>query len=216
MLHNSFRKVAKSLIVAALLLTAATANSPSLLAGPPGPDTLAPDVPPVPEPLFTLDANLGTEPPTLDPALATDTASVNVIENLFLGLTSLDEEGNVEPELATHWEASAGSSVYTFHLRDDARWVRYSPGIGFSVVRPVTAHDVEYGLKRTLDPRTGSDYAWALYIIEGAAALNMADPDTLSEEELQALIDAVGVRALDDVTVEFRLEEPAGYFSPSL
>ena len=212
MLYITFRKVAKPLIVTALLLAAAAANSPPLLAGPPGPGPLAPNVPPSPQPLLTLDVNLGIEPRTLDPALATDTASVNVIENLFLGLTGLDEEGNVEPELATHWTVSADGRTYTFHLRDDAKWVRYIPDTGFTVVRPVSAHDVEYGLKRTLDPRTGSDYAYALYIIEGAVALNTANPDALSEEELQALFDAVGVRALDDVTVEFRLEWAAGYF----
>jgi oligopeptide transport system substrate-binding protein len=215
MLHTNFRKGTKALIIAGLLLAIATANSPSLLAEPSGPGTLSPDIPPYPEPLFILDANLGTEPPTLDPAVATDTASIDVIENLFLGLTGIDEEGNVVPELTTHWTVSADGRTYTFHLRDDVRWVHYSLGSGVSEVRPVTAYDVEYGVKRSLDPRTGSDYAYLLYIIEGAMALNCADPDALTEAELQVLIDGVGVRALNDVTVEFRLERPASYF-PSI
>lgn len=219
MLHMNFRTLTKPLIVVTLLLVTATANSPPLLAGPPGPD-LFPDVPPYPtppppRPTFALDVNLGYEPQTADPALATDSGSVDVIENLFLGLTSLDEEGNVEPELATHWTVSADGRTYTFHLRNDARWVRYSLGSGVSVVRPVTAYDVEYGVKRALDPRTRSNYAYVLYIIEGAVALNTADWDALSEQEQQALLDGVGVRALNDVTAEFRLETSASYF-PSI
>ncbi len=63
--------------------------------------------------------NLGAEPPTLDPSLATDTTSNFVIENLFLGLTGFDEEGNVEPELATDWTVSDDGLVYTFNMRDD-------------------------------------------------------------------------------------------------
>lgn len=220
MSHTNPRKVTKILIIAALLLTVVAVNSLPLLAGPPGPDTLSPNVPPYPtppppRPTFTLDVNLGYEPPTLDPALATDSGSIDVIENLFLGLTGLDEEGNVEPELATHWTVSADGRTYTFHLRNDAKWVQYSLNSGVSEVRPVTAHDVEYGVKRALDPRTRSDYAYVLYIIEGAMALNTADWDALSEQEQQALLDGVGVRALNDVTVEFRLETPAGYF-PSI
>lgn len=173
-------------------------------------------VTPTPKPeeeLITLNWNFGTEPPTLDPSLATDTTSVDVIENLFLGLTAFDPEGNVKGELATEWTVNEAGDVYTFKMRQDAKWVRYNPGTKqVEEVGPVTAHDVEYGVKRTLDPRTASDYAYVLYIIKGGEALNTADTAALSEEELQKLIDAVGVRAVDDYTVEFTLEHPAGYF----
>ena len=67
----------------------------------------------------------------------------------------------------------------------------------------MNAHDVEYAVKRTLDPATGSDYAYVLYIIEGAMAVNTGE-----EEDL----DTIGVKAVDDYTVEFTLKQPAGYF----
>jgi len=102
----------------------------------------------------TLNYNLGAEPPTLDPTLASDTTSVDVIEQLFLGLTDYnDETMEVIPELATSWECSEDGLVWAFHMRKDVKW---SDG------RPVTAHDVEYGVKRTCDPANASDYAYVL------------------------------------------------------
>ena len=73
--------------------------------------------------------------------------------------------------------------------------------------RFVNAYDVEYGVKRTVDPATGSDYAYVTYIIKNAAAINGGD------EELT--LDDLGVKAMDDSTVEFTLEYPAGYFEAS-
>lgn len=173
-------------------------------------------VTPTPKPeeeLITLNWNFSTEPPTLDPSLAEDTTSVDVIESLFLGLTAFDPDGNVMGELATEWSTNEAGDVYTFKMRQDAKWVKYNLGTGeVEEIGPVTAHDVVYGIKRTLDPRTASGYAYVLYIIKGGEALNTADTEALSEEELQALIDAVGVRAVDDYTVEIALEHPAGYF----
>ncbi|MFN2168130.1 MAG: ABC transporter substrate-binding protein, partial [Anaerolineae bacterium] len=160
----------------------------------------------------TLTWNLGTEPPTIDPALATDNVSVTVDENLFLGLTGFDEAGNVEPELATEWSASEDGLVWTFKMRDDATWVNYKPSTGVVELGPVTANDIVYGVRRTCDPRTGSSYAYVDYIIAGCQALNEADLEALSEEEAQALIDAGGGQALDDYTVEFTIDAPAPYF----
>ena len=174
---------------------------------------------PVPaEEKVTFHGNLGTEPPTADPSLATDTTSVAVIESMFLGLTDLDDE-TVEaiPGLATEWFPNADSTVWTFKMRDDVPWVRYNPGTGQveavtddkGNVRIVNAHDVVYGVKRTCDPNTGSDYAYVLYIVAGCEELNTADPKA---EEFQAIYDAVGVRAVDDSTVEFTLTYGAGFF----
>ncbi len=181
-------------------------------------------VTPTPVPIeekVTLDMIWGTEPPTFDPSLATDTTSVWGDELLFLGLTGFDVDGvTTIPELATKWEVSADGTVYTFHMRNDVKWVRYNPATDQveeekdedGNVRMVTAHDVVYGVKRTLNPNTASDYAYVLYIIKGAEAFNTADPKALSEEEFKALEDAVGVKAVDDYTVEYTLEHAAGYF----
>lgn len=141
-----------------------------------------------------LKWNLGTEPPSLDPALSTDTTSHQVIKNIFVGLTDTDDETmDVIPDLATHWEASEDGLEWTFYLRKDVFWTDGSP---------VTALDVVYGTKRTLDPATGSSYAFVLWIIEGAEAYNVGDGS----------VNDVGVVALDDWTVRFTLIQPAGYF----
>ncbi|MBL7199095.1 MAG: peptide ABC transporter substrate-binding protein [Anaerolineae bacterium] len=173
------------------------------------------EVTPTPEPgakPVTLDVNLGTEPPQVDPALSTDTTSVQVDEILFLGLTDFDDvTSEVIPELATDWSVSEDGLVWTFNMRDDVPWVRYNPATGDAAIltddegnpRMVNAHDVEYGVKRTLDPATGSDYAYVLYIIEGAIDVNTGE-----EEDL----DTIGVEAVDDYTVAFTLRQPAGYF----
>lgn len=173
---------------------------------------------------ITLDLVIGTEPPSMDPSLGTDTTSIWFIRQMFMGLTSFTTATpeelasgamNVEvvPGLATEWSASEDGLTWTYTMRDDVNWVKLDPATGeFEDLGPVTAHDVEYGVKRTLDPNTASDYAYVLYILDGAEAFNTADP---SAEDFDALRDAVGVRALDDTTVEFTLTEPAGYF-PSI
>ncbi len=142
---------------------------------------------------------IGQEPPSLDPCLATDSISIDMVENLFLGLTDLAYDINtqvteVKPELATSWEVSEDGLVWAFHMRKDVKW---SDG------KPVTAHDIEYAVKRTCDPATASDYAYVLYIIKGAKEVNAGEITDLSH---------IGVKAVDDYTIQFALNHPAGYF----
>ena len=107
---------------------------------------------------LTLNINLGGEPPTLDPALATGTASTTVIEQLFIGLVNQDDTtAEIRPELATHWDVSPDGKTYTFTLRGDAVW---SDGT------PITAQDVRYGILRTLDPATASGLPTSLGAIK--------------------------------------------------
>jgi oligopeptide transport system substrate-binding protein len=169
---------------------------------------------PVPaEERVTLDLVVGTEPPSLDPSLATDSTSIWTIRQMFMGLTGFDERASVIPSLATEWSASEDGLTWTYKMRDDVHWIHRNPTTGeFEDLGPVTAQDVEYGVKRTLDPTTASDYAYVLYIIQGAEEFNTADP---AAENIGELRDAVGVKAVDDTTVEFTLKEPAGYF-PSI
>ena len=146
--------------------------------------------------------NISTEPPSLDPCLATDSVSIDMCENLFLGLTDLAFDINtsetvIKPELATSWECSEDGLVWAFHMRKDVVW---SDG------KPVTAHDIEYAVRRTCDPATASDYAYVLYIIKGAKEVNTGEITDLSH---------IGVKAVDDYTIQFALNHPAGYF-PSI
>ena len=161
----------------------------------------------------TLHWNFATEPPTIDPSLATDTTSVDIVSNIFMGLTRPDPvTGEVLPYLATDWDISEDGLVYTFNMRGDIPWVNYDPTTGEWAQevdeegnpRFVTAQDVVYGVKRTIDPDTASDYAYVLYNIANAQAVNAAEEGVT--------LDDVGVEAIDDVTVQFTLESPAAYF----
>ena len=172
------------------------------------------EVTPTPDPSrqpATLRLNLGGEPFSIDPALASDAGGLDVVVNLFLGLTSIDTQGNVQPELATAWRVSGDGLRWTFTLRDDVTWVNYRPGSGVTPIGPVTADDVVFAVQRACDPRTGAGQAALNYVIAGCQALHTADPAT-SAEQFDALAQAVGVEALDATTVEFTLSEPAGYF----
>lgn len=173
--------------------------------------TPEPEVKPV-----TLNWNLGTEPPSLDPSVATDTTSVDVIANIFVGLTMFDPiTSEVIPSLAETWEAGTdadGNQTWTFHLRQDIAWVNYNPITNETAQavdadgnpRFVNANDVVYGVKRTLDPATGSGYSYVLYLIKNAVQVNSGDEGYT--------LDDLGVVALDDWTVQFTLESPAGFF----
>ena len=174
------------------------------------------EVTPTPKggPKATVRRDLGYDPLSLDPSLATDSVSTDVIQNLFLGLTSFDGQGNVEPEIVRDWDVSEDGLVYTFNMRDDVRWVSYTPSGGVVEIGPVTADDIVYGVKRACNPDMKADetYAYVDYIIKGCEDWNTADAAALSTEELQALADTVGITAVDSYTVQFELTTPAAYF----
>jgi ABC-type oligopeptide transport system substrate-binding subunit len=138
----------------------------------------------------------GAEPPSLDPGLATDTTSSNVLLNIMDPLVRLDAGLEPIPALAESWDVDG--NVVTFHLREDGRWTNGDP---------VTARDFEYSWKRTLDPDMGADYAYQLYGIVGAEAYNNAKP-----AQAAALRDKVGVEALDDHTLQVTLISPQPWF----
>ncbi|MCB0072021.1 MAG: peptide ABC transporter substrate-binding protein [Caldilineaceae bacterium] len=199
-------------LIALLLLAACVAPPP--VAVNQTLETSAASSTPASEPV-TLNMRLFSDPPSIDPALAPDQISTTIVEQTFMGLTSYaDDALAVVPELATDWSVSEDGRTWTFHLRDDIPWVRWDPESGevfqevdeSGNVRIVNAHDVVYGVQRTLNPTTGSGYAYVLYSIANAAAVNTAEEVTLE------LLDSLGVRAVDDFTVEFTLENPAAYF----
>lgn len=140
-----------------------------------------------------LTFSVTAEVPTLDPQLANSMPSMEVINATMEGLLRM-HNGKVEPGIAEKWEASADGKTYTFHLRD-AKW---SDG------QPVTAQDFEYGIKRLLDPATASDYAFSGFLIENGYEYNskkITDPNQ------------VGVKAIDDKTLEIKLVNPATFFA---
>ena len=156
--------------------------------------------------------------PTLDPSLAQDTSAIDVGVELFPGLIRLHEEtGEVQPGMTTAWEVSDDGLVYTFHVRDDVPWVRFNNATGEveqirdaeGNIRMVNAHDFVYGVKRSLDPHTGSPYAYVNWAIENAGAVNGRNGE---EDPLFGNLDAIGVKALDNFAVQYTLEEPAAFF----
>lgn len=131
-------------------------------------------------------------PDAFDPAKLGDNRSIELAQNVFDGLTAVDQESlEVAPSLAESWDVSEDGKTYTFHLREAT----------FHDGKPVTATDVVYALNRTLSPAVGSGYVFFLSAIQGATEVNEGKTKTAS-----------GIRAVDERTVEIRLNNPAGYF----
>jgi oligopeptide transport system substrate-binding protein len=152
-----------------------------------------------------LRYNLNTEPKTIDPGLTSELSGMTVVANTFEGLTALDAKDNPIPGVASKWEISTDGLKYTFHLRKDALW---SDG------KAVTAKDFAYAWKRALDPATASDYAYQLYYIKNGQGFNestLADKDKTPGVKT-ATADDLGIKVIDDYTLEVDLEYPAQYF----
>ncbi|WP_195245391.1 peptide ABC transporter substrate-binding protein [Clostridium celatum] len=137
--------------------------------------------------------NLGAETKTIDPALNNAVDGSIIIANAFEGLMKLDENQKAIPGIAESYDVSEDNLVYTFHLRSDAKW---SDG------EQVKAGDFEYAWKRVLNPDTAADYAFQLYYLVGAEEYNTGSGS----------VDEVGVKALDDETLEVTLKNPTTYF----
>jgi oligopeptide transport system substrate-binding protein len=162
-----------------------------------------------------LRLNLGIEPATLDPALATDPGSQQIARMIFLSLVDTDAAtGAPQHALANAWAVSADGLIWEFKLRDDAQWVRYIPATDkIEIKRKVTSADVVYSVRRVFDPRVGSGFAPLLApVIRGAEQLRAADPQKISDADLQRLFENLGVQAIDAATVRFTLTRPASYF----
>ena len=133
-------------------------------------------------------------PNDLDPKSAIAWPNIQTCMQLFDRLVEAWPERTIVPSLAERWEISDDGLRYLFHLRE---------GLSWSDGKPLTAHDVEFGIKRVLDPEApGSSVAIYFALENGEETYLGRNTDW----------DAVGVRALDDRTVEFRLSAPAPYF----
>ncbi len=147
------------------------------------------------KPLKVLRYGNGFEVQDLDPQTVTGIPEHHVVTALFEGLVSEDPvDLHPVPGVAKSWDISEDGLVYTFHLREDARW---------SSGEPVTAHDFVRSYKRILTPALGADYAYMLYnYVAGAKDYYEGRITDFSE---------VGFRAIDDRTLEVRLLHPTPY-----
>lgn len=132
---------------------------------------------------------------SLDPQIVEDVTGSELARDLFEGLYNQDGDGNLVPGVATGYDVSEDQTVYTFHLRPEAVW---SDGT------PVTAGDFEYAWKRLADPATASPYQWFVSIM---GLKNNAEVQSGDME-----VDELGVKAIDDHTLEVTLEQPLPYF----
>ncbi|HHV28970.1 peptide ABC transporter substrate-binding protein [Acetivibrio mesophilus] len=130
---------------------------------------------------------------TLDPAFLRLLNEQYIACNLWEGLVRKDLDGSIEPGIAESWKISQDGLMYTFKLRRNALW---SDG------KPVTAYDFEYAWKRALDPSKDSAIVFMMYYLRNAEAYN--------KNKCQK--DDVGVKAIDDYTLEVTLQNPTPYF----
>lgn len=136
---------------------------------------------------------------TLDPSKNEDTSGSDALRSLFEGLMNEDAKGAMVPGVAESHEISEDRLTYTFHLRDNAKW---------SNGEPVTAGDFVYSWQRAANPETASPYAWFIELMNIAGAKEVIAGEIPPEE--------LGVKAIDDHTLEVKLTTPTPYFLKTL
>ncbi|MBE5980075.1 MAG: peptide ABC transporter substrate-binding protein [Paenibacillaceae bacterium] len=141
-----------------------------------------------------LNVHIDVEVASMDPQIATDGTSFEVIADTTDGLYELDADGNPVPALAESVDKSADGLTLTYHLRD-AKW---------SNGTPVTAKDFVFAWRRAVNPVTASEYAF----IVGIAGIKNADAVSSGEKPLEEL----GVTAVDDKTLKVELDVPVPFF----
>lgn len=136
-----------------------------------------------------LRIDVGSEAPTLDPALVEDAAAGRIINDLFAGLVDFDQQNNPIPGMAESWDISNSQTRYTFHLRN---------GLKFSDGSPIEAKDFVYTYRRVVDPKTASGHNYLLADVKNGNAIisGKLPPDQL------------GIAAPDAKTVVIDLEHP--------
>ncbi|KOS28211.1 peptide ABC transporter substrate-binding protein [Bacillus anthracis] len=133
------------------------------------------------------------EIPTMDTSKSTDSVSFRTFVNTMEGLYRLDKDNKPIPAVAKSVKISEDGKKYTFKLRKDAKW---------SNGDPVTAKDFVFAWQRAVDPETAAEYAFILFDIKNAEKINKGELP----------VDELGVKAIDDNTLEVELEHPVPYF----
>ncbi|MGV6848752.1 MAG: peptide ABC transporter substrate-binding protein [Marinibacterium sp.] len=133
---------------------------------------------------------------SVDPQVVEDVSGSEIVRDLFEGLLNQDENGNLVPGVAESFSSNDDNTVYTFKLRDNARW---------SNGDPVTAGDFVYAWRRAASPELASPYQWFIELmsIDNAGAIIKGDKP----------VEDLGVKAIDDHTLEVTLSQPLPYFA---
>ncbi len=139
-----------------------------------------------------LRRGLPGEPRTLDPQLADDDYSFQVVRDLYEGLTAEDPYGQVVPGVASSWTVDETGTIYTFQLRPEAKWSNGDRIVGAEFVQ---------GMRRAVDPKTASGSAGLLAVIRGASEIIAGRKNVVE----------LGVTAIGNTTIRIELEHPAAY-----
>ncbi|MDP2918957.1 MAG: peptide ABC transporter substrate-binding protein [Dehalococcoidia bacterium] len=154
-----------------------------------------------------LRVNLAGEPNTIDPNRASWSTERTVIMQVFEGLLGFKQDLSLTPVVAREMPTTANKGIsadgktYTFKLKNNVTW---SDG------KKVTAKDFEYSIKRMLSPDLAAEYASFYFGIAGGEAYYTATDKSAAEKA--ALKDKVGVKAIDDTTLEIKLVDPLPHF----
>lgn len=133
------------------------------------------------------------EPKSLDSAHISTNIDGFIAHDLFEGLTTHDAKGKIVPGAAESWKVSDDGTVYTFKIRDNAKWSDGSP---------VTADDFKFGMSRLENPKTAAEYANLLYPIKNAEQINKG----------KLPVEQLGLKVIDAKTLEITLERATPYF----
>lgn len=154
-----------------------------------------------------------SDPVSFDPQIASDNASKIVVFNCFEGLVRPDKDGKIIPGVAERWEISSDGLVYTFHLKQNAKWFvsekakeLLDPDTSANFDYRVTAYDFVYGLRRAFDKTMGASTDSRLYAIRNSYEVYTGTKDA---EEL-------GVTAVDAKTLQIEIEKPNEDFLKAL
>jgi oligopeptide transport system substrate-binding protein len=146
---------------------------------------------PCPAGKLCLERGNVIDPLTLDPLKSTTINEQTILEDMFTPLVQFDAAGQPVAGIATSWQTSPDGLTWTFHLRDS----KWSDGV------PLTSADFVYSLRRLMDPKLASEYAYLLYFIVNAEAINGG----------KLPIAALGVDAPDRRTLRIHLTHPVPY-----
>lgn len=149
----------------------------------------------------TFVQGLSMQVESLDVAQASAGQTFILLADTFAGLEKVDGDADLQNGVATSYDVSSDGLTYTFHLRDDVKWVDNTG----TEVGTLTANDYEYSFKRMVDPNTASVYSYIYEIIENATDISNGNKEP----------DSLGVTAIDDYTLEVKLDHVAPYF-PSM
>lgn len=140
----------------------------------------------------TISLNAGMEPTGLNTLTSTYSIEFALFKHMYENLVTLDDDDNTAPGAAESWDYDEDTLTYTFHLRKDGVWTNGDP---------VTAKDFEFAWSQALNPDVASDYAYFLYFIKNAEKYFNGE----------VAWDEVGVKVVDDYTLEVTLEQPTPY-----